>query len=103
MNKGLEALKELKKVDYMVGSSYLTDDKRLGIIETELKEKEEIETILEHERKLNNHLFEILRIIKEKRVNVYWLLTHNRKEYNCGTLAPALTQQEFDLLKEVLK
>ena len=45
----------------------------------------------------------VLKIIKEKRVNVEWLLeTENVEEYN-ESLYNNLTQEEYDLLKEVLK
>lgn len=81
MSKGLEALKDIK-------GKYENDNglqRRLSIIERELK---------------------ALAIIKDKGVDVGWLMkTQTLSEYNniVGTVShEALSQEEYELLKEVL-
>lgn len=93
MNKGLEALKVIRgniEADIIV----LPDETECcDIIETELKRLEKQD--------------EILRIIKEKEVDVGWLKrAKDLHEYNSGMgigSYSALTQKEYDLLKEWLK
>lgn len=108
----LEALQNIKQCLFWSEKGL----KEIDIIEKALKEYERLKKLYKLEEETSKHLNdtvlsmneevnkqeEVLRIIKEKRVNVNWLLTHNRKEYNCGTLSPDLTQEEFGLLKEVL-
>ena len=88
MNKELEVLENIKS---NCGYYYYKQDD-FNFIETELKEKEKQD--------------EILRIIKEKRVDLHTLLHScdletyiNHKWSDCKKL----TQAEFDLLKEWLK
>ena len=83
----------------------LADDVR-----KELKEKEELQKLLDHERELNNHLIlhecKALEIIKKKNVKIEWLKYSNSVEkYNqgIGDTSEYLTPEEYDLLKEVLK
>ena len=77
MSKGLEALQEIIKYNALI-------DEDLDIIEKELK---------------------ALEIIKTKRVDVeLWRFTSNRDYYNKLVCEDRqLTEEEHDLLKEVLK
>lgn len=116
MNKGLEALSRLKEILKTVDLIELDEFK---IIETELKRLEELVDI---ER--NNERFwkqtavkqdEILRIIKEKRVDVLQLKeSKNVSYYNKVAICyfaeehtkekdRVLNKKTFDLLKEWLK
>ena len=107
MNKGLKALKEIKKSAYGLGLK-LDFGKELETIETELKRLEYIEwehqIIKPHFEKVN----EILRIIKEKCVCYKALLLFSKVEdYNSycwlNNLGSYLLKSEFDLLKRWLK
>ena len=114
MSKGLEALKTVGniKVDNDIETFIIKDISEYKTIEKELKEKEELQKLLDHERDLNNHLIthevKALDIIKEKRVNVKaFLMCCNEKTglliYNSQVLEnQELTEEEFNLLKEVL-
>lgn len=90
--KGLEALEEIKIVNYYEDDEYADDDylgirKEIKIIEKELKA---LEIIKNHE--LADTLFSYLKVDK----------TPN--EWNWGLPKKMqLTQEEYDLLKEVLK
>ena len=120
MNKGLEALENIKHYDSRVGLH--EDDYK--IIETELKRLEELEKEWEMEHTLrirleniNYERAEVLRIIKEKKVDIALLkltktepeyLNHlchrvviEKQDYQLGYRR--LTQEEYDLLKEWLK
>ena len=112
MNKGLEALKELRKygnatVNYC---SYLNE--QCDIVEKELKEKEELEKdlkqVMSDYQELGSRCekeFKALEIIKEKRVDIGWLIrSKNCSKYNLGVgESQALKKEEYDLLKEVLR
>ena len=135
MSKELEALEQLKYYNTISNDDFdMTNE--LSIIETALKNYQEllerpcvlvgrkhghtkalIDVIsknykeikiisLEDEKKLK-----ALEIIKEKRVNVFWLMeciscyTNALEKYNEEVLCKdidCLTQEEFDLIKEVL-
>ena len=92
MNKELEALERLKNhtISY-VGSDYKvsTDSREEQIKDLELIEKE----------------LKALEIIKEKEVNVFIFLHSGDLETYNNMVEDnrKLTQEEFDLLKEVLK
>ena len=118
MNKGLEALEELR--NFMSGDLYCATQNRLDTIEAELKRLEEreervktLETLYqsldERYRKAlvkNQKQDEILRIIKEKKPFLDWIENaKNKEEYNQHYFCEDrhLIQVEFDLLKEWLK
>ena len=92
MNKELEALKNIKREAGTPYFSTLYDidmwHEDFATVENALKDKEKQD--------------EILQIIKEKSVNVWWLGTcENINDYNFSRFSGVpLTQQEFDLLKE---
>lgn len=82
MSKGLRALKRIK--DFLVlNTKHWKQD--VSYIEKELK---------------------VLEIIKEKKVNTQALIEMSLREYNdfCNYvwITPILTQEEYDLLREVL-
>ena len=97
MSKILEEVKNLRtscyRDDRMVAISMPYFDKFLDNLEKELKEKEKQDKALE--------------IIKKKNVNILEIkLCNDYEEYNrcaSGFDVEELTQEEFDLLKEVLK
>lgn len=115
MSKELEALKEIKSclTEYFIKNlGYLFDR-----IETELKRLEILEKNYENQVEQTSYYNnlglkykiksekqdEILRIIKEKHVNIDWLLDcESVEEYN-ESLYLDLAQEEYDLLKEVLE
>ena len=78
MSKGLEALQRIKN------RLYPLEIEETNIIEKELK---------------------ALEIIKEKRVDIGWLIrSKNCSKYNLGVgESQALKKEEYDLLKEVLR
>ena len=91
MNKELEALERLKNhtISY-VGSDYkVSTDSR----EEQIKDLELIEKSLK-----------ALEIIKEKRVDIGWLIrSENCSKYNLGVgESQALKKKQYDLLKEIL-
>lgn len=91
MSKELEALERLKNhtISY-VGSDYkVSTDSR----EEQIKDLELIEKSLK-----------ALEIIKEKRVDIGWLIrSENCSKYNLGVgESQALKKKQYDLLKEVL-
>ena len=106
MSKGLEALEKL----WFGKDIKLCREETYDIIENELKRLEELQKEWEMEHtlriRLENIVYEkseVLRIIKEKRVDIQLLIdSKNLNEYNwcVHTKDRALTQQEFDLLKE---
>lgn len=118
----LKALERLKKLEfgYVDGNGTpktmsLFGLKEFDIIETALKRQDSIEiTAIDIEQdnkelcKENKKLKRVLEIIKKKDVSMYWL--RNSKsvdEYNNFILTDKrqyqkLTQEEYDLLKEVL-
>ncbi len=120
MEKGLKALEYLKENKR---KHWLEDDKSdkcLKIIEKELKESkaraERYDELLYTLNDINNERVDLLEVkkavdlIKEKKVNMYYIdLFSNFKEYNAyidDNFAYGdeyyLTEEEFDLLKEVL-
>ena len=124
MNKGLEAIRFAIR-NFASGSDYNGNYYTREDIETELKRLEEldkkfIKTMIDFAKLKNEHydLKEILRIIKEKEVDIYFLKRmliersslYNsygndekaRKNYN-EIHDKKLTKQEFNLLKEWLK
>ena len=73
-------------------------------IETALKEYEGAKNHIEalnKERVENSIKLKALEIIKEKRVEVMWLINRPLEDYNKNHFFE-LTKEEFDLLKEVL-
>ena len=124
MNKVLEALERIEK-ELTYHGKYILCKKEISIIETELKRVEEreervktLETLYqsldERYRKAlvkNQKQDEILRIIKEKRVDIATLMDcKNAEEYNRWVYVRShytyrpfeLTPPEFNLLKEAL-
>lgn len=121
MTKGLEALKRITLKDFILNDDSSLND--IKIIEKELKQRENLATMcdelaelvglkdkdyLELKEIIKNKL-KALEIIKEKKVFVANLIYHfeyddNVINYNrcCGWSKSELTQQEYDLLKEVL-
>lgn len=85
MNKGLEAFERIKNITYDRTDLYGIEEyrKSLDTIEKSLK---------------------ALEIIKEKRVNIHLLiLSDSLEKYNFNLLPyRKLTQEEYDLLKEIL-
>ncbi len=118
MNNGLEALKELKYRGF-----YYTKDgidistfvqMRLDIIEPVLERLEELEKAyglvvdgLYNTSEEKEKQDKILRIIKEKNVNVRGIINSPNIEYYIDHCMPRHseepTQEEYDLLKEWLK
>ena len=121
MNKELTPLKAHKELKSRYGKYFsLQDDERAKVIETTLKDYEELKQInidrskqlleLVSEQTENSKKLKALEIIKNKRVDV-WLILHvidnsdNVEDYNAINKRPIggnLTQEEYDLLKEVL-
>lgn len=117
MTKELEALKDLREdakhhLDHHI--KYLNE--RLDIIENALKR---LETLEEEKQSFDRQLekkLKVLEIIKKKEVNVFmltWYFTYSsydkyvndfeNVDYNMPVLSnEQLTQEEYDLLKEVL-
>ena len=124
MNKGLEALNQLKHYNTIANDDFdMTHE--IDIIETELKRLEEKEHNLKVEMKVNAGLVrrlaritkekekqdEILRIIKRSPLDVFSTLELYKdwEDYkedcdyeDCSTF-PFENKEEFDLLKEWLK
>lgn len=90
MSKELEALNNIVKYGYLMLPN--ENEELKNIIETALKEKEKQD--------------EILRIIKEKRVDIdMFMKCEDLDSYNYNIMywhGNTLTQEEYDLLKEVL-
>lgn len=130
MSKGLEALKNIEKEiqDYEgfdENTYHQMDRTRFIVIETELNEKINIENRLDYifskhhirsftelEERLgdckiasqDDIKLKALEIIRKKGVNLFKLkMCDSVEEYNklCNSASP-LTQEEYDLLKEVL-
>ena len=98
MNKGLKALARI----YI--HSYTGCERDFEIVETELKRLEEIDKVMFFNNQKMAKQDEILRIIKEKMVDIAWLLkSENCSKYNLGVGSnQALKKPQYDLLKEVL-
>ena len=115
MNKKLtplQALELFRNSQYQGVNVYA--DELLDIIETELKENEKLKECYKNELKNTayyNYLAlkykKALEIIKEKEVDVGWLKrAKDLHEYNSGmgiNSYSALNQEEYKLLKEILK
>lgn len=115
----LEALKSLRcAVSLGLGSQYEEMNNKCDIIESALKDQQKTIEVLSAEKTiLSNNYNELkarhrkqlkaLEIIKEKRVDVDWLIcaTDTVKDYNDKIKYQKhfLNQEEYDLLKEVLK
>ena len=97
MNKGLEALKEIKKEILGFGRAFSFYDKNKQVsdyaVETMTKCCETIEKELK-----------ALEIVKKKRVIMTWIYDcKSIHEYNSLVIGKyMLTEEEYDLLKEVL-
>ncbi len=113
MSKGLEALKDIKRTYYNFFTKY--DREQFDTIEKELKRLEKIDDILNTgggiwaEGGFVSKNLKALEIIKEKQIDVLYIAMHSSslKRYNehvsfTGNNKWCLTQEEFDLLKEVL-
>ena len=103
--KGLEALERLKKgVDTNLWDGNEYDD--LDLIEKELKGYERMLKVFGLKELANTeNKLKALEIIKNKRVNILWfIICNNINEYNNNVHweNAQLTQEEFNLLKEVL-
>lgn len=110
MSKGLEILKEIKSKPF----SWERLKDSLDIIEKELKEYHELESMHEELAKSYNKLCQeklewlkqkqALEIIKEKNVDIITLkIAGCLERYNQRrTFGFALTQEEYDLLTEVM-
>ena len=104
--------KELDTIKYLLEQCpNETIKKALLDVETELKDYENLQN--KYDELFNNHAIKltVLEIISEKRVNVFWLMeciscyTNALERYNEEVLdkdIDCLTQEEFDLLKEML-
>ena len=109
MNKGLEALNTLRNglVDErVVCITCKTFDKCLNIIESELKDYEKKTKLAKEYKDVNNvaKRLKAFEIINKKNVCIHDLKkSKTLKEYNgCREWKEELTQEEYDLLKEVL-
>lgn len=122
MSKELEALNRIYD-KYVTDDESLEDDKLFSIVETALKENVELKKMI---RNFNEAIGEpqiitptiekklkALEIIKEKEVNISFFMMYIKEDYcyewyekDHKAMFPAtkklLTQEEFDLLKEVL-
>lgn len=106
MTKGLQALKELKK---RYGKNFsMQDDERTHIIAEELKEYEKIKDIritARFDLDQVNKEHKALEIIKSKGIDVDALKYYKDLEHYNFSLRGRfehLTQEEYELLKEVL-
>ena len=116
MSKGLDALNNLRcMLSLSQDCNYNEGNDLCNIIEQELKELEErremmkrfndacVPTILDDE---TGKKLKVLEIIKEKRVNVWAIdMSENATEYNfslVNDIPKPISQEEYDLLKEVL-
>ena len=88
---GLETFNKIKAV---LEKKYGEEVKRICFKDNEMLELKTIENDLR-----------VLEIIKEKRVDISWLIrSKNCSKYNLGVgTSQALKKKEYDLLKEVLK
>ena len=122
MGEGLEALEDIKGNCDLFDEGYQWDnefskqfDSDIDTIENELKEKEELQKLLDHERELNNHLItheiKALQIIKPFLKNIR--LEENEKgEYEILidvinndkplVIAKVNSKEDFDLVRKVL-
>ena len=114
MSKGLEALKELKETceTHMGRMVYILQEDRFEIIEKELEERDKFElkyakthVALCKSREENSKEKRALKIIKKNNVDIFALkISVSLEQYNCKEDGRCpLTQEEYNLLKEVLK
>ena len=124
MNKQLSSLEALNDLREVKGWNDDELNKRLDIIEKALKDYERLKKLYKLEEETSKHLNDIvllmneeinkqlkaLEIIKEKMVDVVYLYSSCYELEHYNVYAPfeiddkdKLTQEEFDLLKEVLK
>lgn len=115
MNKDLTALEALNNIKNLFIGSSINPTQQFEIIETALKENEKLKKLYKVELKntayYNNLALKYrkaLEIIKKKKVNVWTLLeTKTCAEYNFKEVIVKtkrkLIEEEYDLLKEVLK
>lgn len=121
MNKELTPLEALEEIKRQVGNIHyfdftqniptmttipLVDTLLFKIVENALKRLKQLEEEKQSFDRAIEKKLKALEIIKEKRVDVGWLIScENIKQYN-GVIGTAthklLTQEEYDLLKEVL-
>lgn len=107
MSKELEALEKVRNCLYPWA---FDNQKAFDIIETKLKDYEELEENLGFDPTIFKQDFETLmkehkafEIIKNKRVNLEYLKCCDTYEQYCLICSYAnIVQEEFDLLKEVL-
>ena len=101
MSKGLEAFEILKQD---IGKCY--EDEML-IVETALKRLEQLEEEKQSFDRVIEKKLKALEIIRKKRVNIGdFVRCKNIEDYNeycCYNEKEQLTQEEYDLLKEVLQ
>lgn len=122
MNKGLEMLERHKKsIEDLFDNGTILSElhyvfmNELDIVEKEFKESENYKLMyrLEHEKnqqltQANLKMSKALEIIKNKQIDVLYVAMHhnNLEEYNKHVAFVhnewCLTQEEYDLLKEVL-
>ena len=108
MKQPLEALERLggKTEDYKVVKTALKEleDIKSGKIRFSVESGENYVAVPNYQYERDLKKLEALEIIKEKRVNVHLLILSNSLEkYNYKILPyRKLTQEEYDLLKEVL-
>ena len=126
MSDALEVLafgkKRTKVVATINNEDALLSKQEIEVIEKELKEKEELQKLLDHERDLNNHLIthegKALEVIFKNGLNVpHQDLIKSSKDYNeykeefteilRSHIEPfkyeiMYSEEEFELLKEVL-
>ena len=96
----LEALEKIRTTIRIKGGISGYELTYLDIIETALKRLEDLEKWFLGDKDYKN--YKALEIIKKKKVSIFWFLeTSNKKEYNY-CVQKSLTQEEYDLLKEVL-
>ena len=105
MSKELEALERIRDTLHQFRPNLLENRQRdFKLVETALKRLEELEELkTSFDRQLEKKL-KALEIIKEKKVDVFCLLFAGLDIYNAN-IHPSrfITQEEYDLLKEVLE
>ena len=108
MNKGLEALKELKEAceTHMGRMIYILQEDKFELIENELKRLEKLdEEKTSFDRQLEKEL-KAFEIIKEKPQATLWLTQYCDKETEYDDMISIfkedITKEQFNLLKEVL-
>lgn len=107
----LEAVEKIREINYFEDDQEVIEDcfgleEYLSIIESALKRLESVDRIGEMFCVNVDKKLKALEIIKEKRVNACEIInSKDVREYNWSIHTPKkypLTQEEYDLLKEVL-